>query len=157
MSTLTVVSLLMLFGIVFLAIEFFIVPGFSVPGLAGLTLIGYAAYRAYFSFGLTGAFASLLMSIIITIILLRAAFHTKTLRAFTLEHTQRGQTASDDFRSLIGKTGAALTDLRPAGTAVIEGARCDVVTDGEYIDEQEPIIVTAVEGSRIVVAPQERL
>jgi membrane-bound serine protease (ClpP class) len=156
MSTLAVVGLLMVFGIVFLAIEFFIVPGFSVPGLAGITLIGYAAYRAYVSFNLTGAFASLLVSIIATIILLKLAFKTRALRAFTLEHTQRGGTAADDFRTLLGKTGSALTDLRPAGTAVIEGERRDVVTDGEYIDEQEPIIVTAVEGSRIVVTSQER-
>jgi membrane-bound serine protease (ClpP class) len=51
----------------------------------------------------------------------------------------------------LGKRGVAATTLRPAGIARIEGARVDVVTDGEYVEAGEPVEVTRVDGNRIVV------
>jgi membrane-bound serine protease (ClpP class) len=47
--------------------------------------------------------------------------------------------------------GIAVTDLRPAGMAQINSQRVDVVTDGEYIEADTPVIVTGVAGNRIVV------
>ena len=55
------------------------------------------------------------------------------------------------FLNLLGAEGIALTTLRPAGTAEINGKRVDVVTDSEYIEHGKSIIVTAVEGMRVVV------
>ncbi len=52
---------------------------------------------------------------------------------------------------LINMKGKAVTDLRPAGIAVIDSRRFDVVTDAEYIDAGTQIIVTDVTGNRIVV------
>ena len=50
-----------------------------------------------------------------------------------------------------GKTGKAITDLRPAGTAMIDDQRVDVVSRGEYIDKGASIRVLAVDGNRVVV------
>lgn len=52
---------------------------------------------------------------------------------------------------LTGTAGTALTDLRPAGTAHLDGRRIDVVTEGEYIRAGEPIEVVIDEGYRRVV------
>jgi membrane-bound serine protease (ClpP class) len=41
--------------------------------------------------------------------------------------------------------------LRPAGIADIDGARVDVVSDGSVIDAGAEIVVTQVDGNRIVV------
>jgi membrane-bound serine protease (ClpP class) len=41
--------------------------------------------------------------------------------------------------------------LRPAGIAMIEGARVDVVSDGEMIEAGARIQVMRVDGNRIVV------
>jgi membrane-bound serine protease (ClpP class) len=57
--------------------------------------------------------------------------------------------ASD--RQWLGRTGTALSPLRPAGIAEIDGARVDVVSDGGFIDAGTPILVTRVDGNRIVV------
>ena len=61
-----------------------------------------------------------------------------------------GGLLSGDIPSL-DTEGIALTTLRPAGTAEINGKRVDVVTDSEYIEHGKPIVVTAVEGMRVVV------
>jgi membrane-bound serine protease (ClpP class) len=54
--------------------------------------------------------------------------------------------------TLLGKSGTAHSMLRPAGIAVIEGRRVDVVTRGEMIDAGTPVAVVEVEGNRVVVA-----
>ena len=60
------------------------------------------------------------------------------------------------YELLLGKTGVALSMLRPAGIATIEGNRLDVVTRGEMIDAGSPVEVVEIEGNRIVVAiPQK--
>ena len=52
---------------------------------------------------------------------------------------------------LVNHTGTALTILRPSGTALIDGRRVDVVTDGVLIEKGTPVKVVAVEGLRVVV------
>jgi membrane-bound serine protease (ClpP class) len=47
--------------------------------------------------------------------------------------------------------GIALSPLRPAGIGEIEGERLDVVSDGDFIDKESPIIVTKIDGYRLVV------
>jgi membrane-bound serine protease (ClpP class) len=59
--------------------------------------------------------------------------------------------APESDRQWLGRTGAALSPLRPAGIAEIDGARVDVVSDGGFIDAGSPIEVTRVDGNRIVV------
>lgn len=54
-------------------------------------------------------------------------------------------------RDLVGMEGVAHTTLRPAGTAIIEGKRVDVVTRGDMIDAGARIKVIQVEGNRIIV------
>jgi membrane-bound serine protease (ClpP class) len=53
--------------------------------------------------------------------------------------------------ALLSREGTALTPLRPSGTAVIDGKRVDVVTEGEMIDKDKPVRVIKVEGGRVVV------
>ena len=52
---------------------------------------------------------------------------------------------------LVGKDGVAHSMLRPAGAAIIDGKRYDVVTRGELIDPKTRIRVIDVKGNRIVV------
>lgn len=52
---------------------------------------------------------------------------------------------------LLEKTGSAITNLRPSGTAMIDGKRVDVVTEGNMIERGTPVRVVAVEGLRVVV------
>ncbi|MFW6162646.1 MAG: NfeD family protein [Planctomycetota bacterium] len=63
----------------------------------------------------------------------------------------QGATQEERRRELVGKTGVARTHLRPAGTAVLDGDRVDVVADGERIDAGSRVEVVAVQGNRVVV------
>ncbi len=54
-------------------------------------------------------------------------------------------------QELLGKEGVAHSTLRPAGTAIIDDKRVDVVTRGEMLEAGTKIRVIEVEGNRIVV------
>ncbi|GMV66599.1 MAG: hypothetical protein AMXMBFR75_23950 [Candidatus Hinthialibacteria bacterium] len=55
------------------------------------------------------------------------------------------------LEDLVGKTGVAATDLRPAGVALIDQKRVDVVTEGMFVDKGSSIIVASVDSNRVVV------
>lgn len=59
--------------------------------------------------------------------------------------------ANFEKKLLIGKRGTTLSMLRPAGKAAIEGARIDVVSDGEFIPKDREVEVVKVEGNRVIV------
>ena len=56
-----------------------------------------------------------------------------------------------DRSELVGREGIARTQLRPSGTADIEGERLDVVTRGEMVDAGSRIRILENRGNRIVV------
>jgi membrane-bound serine protease (ClpP class) len=65
--------------------------------------------------------------------------------------TEKGYVSNKTRAELIGLEGYALTALRPAGTAVLEDERIDVVSEGGFIQKGARIRVVKAEGSRIVV------
>ncbi|MBY6278389.1 NfeD family protein, partial [Symbiobacterium thermophilum] len=70
----------------------------------------------------------------------------------TLKDTAKDWSAqAEDRARLVGREGVSLTVLRPAGTAVFDDQRLDVVTEGEFIPAGVPVKIVRVEGTRIVV------
>lgn len=53
--------------------------------------------------------------------------------------------------TLLGKEGEAISQLRPSGTALIDGTRYVVVTRGELLKKGTQVKVTEVSGNRVVV------
>jgi membrane-bound serine protease (ClpP class) len=64
----------------------------------------------------------------------------------------RGYVSSPESdRRWLGRTGTAISPLRPAGIAEFDGTRVDVVSDGDFVDAGSTIEATRVDGNRIVV------
>jgi len=57
----------------------------------------------------------------------------------------------DNLADLVGKTGITRSALHPAGYIEVDNRRIDVVTQGEMIDSNTPVRITAVEGNRVIV------
>ncbi|MBI3991210.1 MAG: hypothetical protein HY350_03570, partial [Candidatus Omnitrophica bacterium] len=75
----------------------------------------------------------------------------------TIQDKESGyHSGSRELKGLQGKEGVSITTLRPSGTALIEGKRIDVVTNGVFLQKGTTIKVTIVEGSRVVVRPAEK-
>jgi len=155
-------------GIILIMLEIFIFPGFGFAGLAGIvlvvlglffSLIGNIPGREDF----TAAIHTLGWTFLITLgmgaVIIRFLPKSRLFNRISMsmvESSQKGFSSADNSTSeLIGKSGIALSDLRPAGKAEIEGHRVDVVTEGGYILKNTPVKVTAVYGARVVVKAEE--
>jgi membrane-bound serine protease (ClpP class) len=143
-------------GFIFLAVEFFLVPGFSVPGIAGIAMIGFGIYKSSNEYGSSGALITVSVSVVVAVILIRAAIKSRIVHKVALDYSQEGTSAVNDYSGLRDQTGIALSNLRPSGSARIGENNYDVVTDGEYIEEKSDIVVAKIEGTRIVVTHIER-
>ena len=131
-------------------------PGFGAAGVLGLVClvadIFLTAKTVEQGLILTGIIAVIV--VILLIISVTLVSKGKLPRTLTLkESTDRasGYIGGENLEKYLGKEGRALTDLRPAGTAELEGERVDVLTRGEYLEAGTELIVTEVGGNRVVV------
>ena len=156
--------LLALGGVALLLVEFFVIPGFGVAGIVGILAVLAALIMSVVGSGATPEFLmlaagrivlSLLAALLASFLLLRLMPRTPFGRRLILQSGlgaghQYGSAPESDLRWL-GKRGRATSPLRPAGIADIEGARVDVVSEGELIEPGMPVEVIRVDGNRIVV------
>ncbi|MBM7554753.1 NfeD family protein [Thalassobacillus pellis] len=64
-------------------------------------------------------------------------------------------TMNEHYKSLIGKKGTALTDMRPVGTVRVDGKEYSAVTNGQWIQQGTSIFVESVDGTKILIRKLE--
>ena len=154
---LTTFGAIMLFtiGLILLVIELF-VPG-GVIGLLGLGTLLWSLFLAakhspFITVSLAVAVVSaLMMGLWLSRVSKKKMMLFEKIVLTDEQRNEKGYVSHDARVDLIGKRGVALTVLRPAGTALIDDERVDVVTEGEYIERNRPIEVVYVDGLKIVV------
>lgn len=158
MSGLLIPIILQLAGVAVVIAEI-IIPSGGILSIIAAGLFGYSLYMVFTAVstfaGMVFVVADLIMipaALIVGIKLL--AKSPVTLRT---ELSREGgySSQSEALEALKGAAGTTITDLRPAGAARINGQRVDVVSRGEYIVRGTPVVVTAVEGNRVVVKQTE--
>jgi membrane-bound serine protease (ClpP class) len=156
--------LLVASGFVLLVLEIFVIPGFGLAGVLGivallaglsLSLIGGGATWGFVAIAMGRVMISVLLALAASLLLLRflprLPFGRQLILQTGLGAGEGYASAPDSDNQWLGKNGSAFSPLRPAGIAVIDGERVDVVSDGEFIDAGMPVVVTRVDGNRIVV------
>lgn len=146
---------LLIAGVILMSVEL-AVPGFGIFGIGGLICLTGGGY-----FLLGGGFPALAVLLgFYVVAALVLAFLCVYLpkeskwNPFVLWDKQQnsaGYTGGSDYSQLLGKQGVALTTLRPAGTALIEGKRYDVSSLGDFLPKDSHIVVAKVEGSKLFV------
>lgn len=157
--------LLFAIGVVLLILEIFVIPGFGIPGILGVILVIGSLFLGLISdFPIVSweliedAIIQLATVFIITGVLIfvlskilpQSSFFNKLILVDEIKE-QSGYSSKETLKHLIGIEGKALTDLRPAGTAILNNERIDVVTEGDYVSHDSEIKVIKVEGSKVVV------
>ncbi len=161
--------LLFIAGLILLALEIFAIPGFGVTGFAGVLLITTGLTLSlvehvgpgtldYDLTGLLKAFflviISMTLGILISIFLAKRLLESPSFH-FSLNNRQlstEGYTvAKEEYLSMIGKTGIAQTQLRPAGKIVIDGEQYDAVSQISYINKDSQVTVTDYNNGQLVV------
>ena len=157
--------LLFIIGIILIALEIFVIPGFGVAGISGIILVIASLFLSltgglpFFDLSIVGkAIIQLAVALggAFILILLIAKFLPKSTLFNRLvlaeeERADKGFVSYPSAKELIDSEGVALTDLRPAGSAEINSKRYDVVADWQYIEKGKKVKVIRVEGIKVVV------
>lgn len=146
---------LFLFGIILLSVEAFI-PGFGIFGIIGLfaVIISIALTAASTTTGIYSILISLIMAAIASFLAYKYFQKKGTLKKIILSESatrEAGYSSSLDYSYLSGKEGKTITPLRPAGIVLIDGEKYDTISESGYINPGEIIIVSKVQGYKIVV------
>ena len=144
-------------GYSLLFVELFM-PG-GILGIMGgmLVLAGVigAGYTYGMEVGLPLGLGCSVGGIILFILWLRYFPSSRMGRQFSLAKTigkEDGYTAQNlTDSSLVGKTGIAVTELRPSGAVQVGDRRLDVLSDGGFVSKDTRVVVVAVDSNRIVV------
>ena len=155
--------LLLLGGLLAIAAEVFILPGFGIAGLLGIALLAASVVLAMLGTqpglsDITQALAVFGAAMVLTIAVfftwLRHLPNSTRFRGLLLQEglsAPAGYISATPRTDLVGKEGVAVTDLRPAGTVAIDGERIDVVTEGDYVKAGSPVRIIRAEGYRHIV------
>jgi membrane-bound serine protease (ClpP class) len=144
-------------GLILLLLEIFVIPGFGIIGILGIVCVVTSFFMAFGWEKIeTAAYViSLSMLAAIGIMVILAFYLTKPMfRMVALDSRQLssdGYTAFKDALVAPGDCGVTVSMLRPAGIAMIDGKRLDVMTEGSFIEADVPVQVTDIRGGQIIV------
>ncbi len=161
-------ALLFVTGVILVVVEIFFVPGLGVPGVLGLVFVIAALVLALigipidvsFETGLladamTRVLMSLLGAFVLALLVMRLFSRTSMGRALVLEDAETGFLSAPSASNLVGQTGEALTDLRPAGKIIIDGERHEATSEREFIARGARVRVIGKDGPALIVRPVE--
>ena len=164
--------LLFIVGIILIAIEIFVLPGFGIAGILGiifsftglvLSLINNVNFDfegvdpAKITTALTTVVVGLFAGFLLSIALSRKLFSAehgvfRNLSLHEVQEKEKGFVGVDThIKTMKGKTGTAYTVLRPSGKVLIDGKIYDAVANLGMIDKGEPVVVVKDEAAQLYV------
>ncbi len=153
-------------GVILLMLELLVIPGFGIVGILGivaifsslvLSLVGrfdLLTFNDLVTLAISKVIVAFIGSMIFAVVFFKIFPRTSVGKQVILQNSEAqedGYVAQKTERAaLIGQIGVTLTWLHPSGTAIFDGRRFDVVTEGEFIEKNREVEVIDVEGMRIV-------
>lgn len=162
---------LVLLGVLLLALEIFVVPGFGLVGVAGFSCLFIGLYLSLtrvtvpeYSWDfdrLQDAAQTLATASVLFVLFVMATWKflpkTPLWGWMVLQHAQQPSAGyvvqtEAQVENAVGLRGTAVSMLRPAGRARFGQITYDVMTRGEFVDPGRPVEIIEAEGNRYVVA-----
>ena len=149
--TWTAIVILLLIGILLITLEIVALPG-AIAGIVGLIMLSIGVWQSYATHGTVAGNIVLLVSVVVCILLLVFFMRSKTWRFFGLKTEIDSKVNTIDENLLtIGARGKTVSRLAPTGKANINGQIVEVHTVSEFVNENEEVEITKIEGYKITV------
>ena len=160
--------LIFILGLILVAMEIFVFPGFGAPGIFGvLCMLGglglvtidkvpqtstewglLGVKMSQYMFGMIGSFV---LAFLIARFLPKVPYANRLMLSPPSDQVSKDLPGGEEAANLLGAIGTANTALRPAGVVRFGDKFVDVVSDGGFIPAGTRVQVFTVEGTRIVV------
>lgn len=142
-------------GLILILAEFLLPGGICgvIGGMGVLVSVGLAFnyFPESAALIIVGQVAGVIAALILGIKLYPISPVGKAMILADSQDPDEGYTNLATDASLVGQRGEVFSALRPVGTAVIEGKRYQVVSNGTAIEKGASVRVVEVHGNRIVV------
>jgi membrane-bound serine protease (ClpP class) len=166
---------LFIVGIALIGVEIFLFPGVGVIGVLGLFCMVAALLMAMVRRIPGGAWwqlrpediqesimnlgLSFALTLAVAAVLAKFLPKTNAFQRIVLDaslDSSKGYQSSPPMDNLIGLHGIAVMQLHPGGIGLFDDKRLDVITHGEMIEQDTPIVIVETHGNRIVVEVAEK-
>lgn len=160
-------------GLILIALEIFVIPGFGVAGISGIILVFSGLVLSMidniifeFEFHTADALSavlkslllvsvSVLMSFILSIYLSKKLLTSSAFSWIVLNSTQQKEDGfigvDTNQKEMIGKSGVAFTDLRPSGKVEIDDEIFDAISEIGFVSKGENIKVIDYKSGQLYV------
>lgn len=142
-------------GFILIAVEL-VVPGFGLPGIAGIVCLVAGVFMVTDSVeeGILVTIVVIVILSILTAVVIGLMHHRKFKSPIILDtdvHVENTQLEASDLDYLLHREGTASTDLRPVGKGDFDGIELDIVSDGAYIKKGSRIKIVQISSNRLMV------
>ena len=154
--SLSAIIILILIGIFLFLVEFLLVPGVTIAGIAGFILLVGAVYFGYESLGTPEGHYILLGTVVLSVVVIGYALRSRTWKRLMLDSTISGKVSSYETEKVkVGDEGITVTRLNPMGKVLINGEYLEARSTGAYIEQKKPIRVLNIRDYQVTVEPIE--
>ena len=163
--------LIFIIGVILIGLEVFVIPGFGIAGVSGITLVIAGLTLSLvdnivFDYGnfeyaikvlvkaLMTVLIALVLSFFLSIYLSKKILTKSNFSRFVLKKSQNvddGYVSSNLSKELISKIGKALTDLHPSGKVIVEDDIYDAISEFGFIEKETSIRIIKQENAQVYV------
>ena len=156
------VLIIFVVGLILLLLEIFVIPGFGITGITGIACLVFSIIQLYGGFieaihaiGYLLVYTTIAVALIYKLAPKLGLFDRFILKKEMTAESGYVAVEQNTFSDLIGLQGVTLSICRPSGKAKIGTERYDVVSEGDFIEKGEQIMVKKVDGNKIVIKKLE--
>lgn len=147
------IVILFLLGIILILAEIFVIPGFGIAGISGITAIILSLFFIFpnTTIAVNVLLAVVLFTLVIAIFMVKRFGTSRFWKKISLNTDSENYFSSTSKKDYLNQKAVTISKLRPAGTIEIAGKRIDAVSEGAFIEKGQEVKVISVSGSRVVV------
>lgn len=152
--SLTAIIFLIILGIILFYVEFLIVPGVTIAGIAGVICIIVGVYFGYKEFGTPIGHYILLSTGVVSIVSMVFMLRSDTWKNIGLNTKIEGKASSSLENEIeLGAEAETVTRLNPYGKILLSDKMYEAKSSSSFIDPKTKVIVKKIEGTQIIVKP----
>jgi len=146
------IAALIIIGLILLLVEFLVLPGISVAGIAGFILISIAIYFSYQGHDAQTGHIVLISTILLSLGVFALSFREGTWKLLMLNTNADSKVDINEQKEVnIGDEGISISRLNPIGKVIIKGKYYEAKSLGSLIDENKEITVIKISGNTLIV------
>ena len=150
--TLGVVLVLILFGLILIIVELFLIPGSTVVGFSGFGMACVGVYGSFEVFGMLGGIITLLLTGGVSLLGLYIAIKKKAWKMFALNNAiEEKVTVQDQTMLVVNQEGVTISALRPGGTVSFDNKYFEVFSSSVFVDVGQKVKITSLKSNKIFV------